>query len=148
MKTLKILFVDDEPYYTRPYRDALATNGFDVRYTESVVEATTILAGLVAGELDGLVLDLQMPRPESMNEAKAVQYVELTGLWLLGEFAKKIETLQIRVALLTNVNPARFVGALQTVPLRPETLKVFRKIETAAKDFPSKLRDLIQSGRL
>lgn len=143
MNTLNIIFIDDEPYYTRPYRDGLKRGNFGVRYIESVTEAAETLVGLRRGDCDGLVLDLQMPRPENMTEAAAVQYVELTGLWLLGEYAKVIGDLGLPVAILTNVNPARFETALGNISLPKGQVKIFRKIESPARDFPDLLRSFM-----
>ncbi len=144
---MKILFIDDEAYYTKAYRDELRKSGCEVVFEDSVPRAATLLAEMTKGQHDLIVLDLQMPRPENMPDAANIKYVELTGLWLLGEFAEKIKKLGIPVAILTNVNPTRFEAVLPSLAFSARNLKVFRKIDTPARNLPDALRSFVKDTK-
>ena len=79
----RVLFVDDERYFSKRYRAALRER-FEVVYCETYGEARDELMAAHKCEMmfDALVLDVMMPPPEMADPAITAEGFE-TGLWLL-----------------------------------------------------------------
>lgn len=138
-KPTKVLFIDDEPYSTRPYRDRLEENGFEIAYIDSVIRAAETLAALkLPCEFKALIMDLQMPAHDRMTTAQVERYTSLTGLWLLDEYKDQIKAARLPVVVLTQKKPEDFTTLLNTMGL-PKLL-VRHKIHTPAKELPRHLR--------
>ena len=85
-----VWFIDDEPYYVRPYRDSLQRAGFRVKSIDTMADAITALNDIEREPPAAMVVDVQMPQPPEMLASDMVQYQDSPGLWFVHKRAKHI----------------------------------------------------------
>jgi DNA-binding NtrC family response regulator len=139
-----IWFIDDEPYYTRPYRDALRRAEYQVRYFETMQAAIDSLRSWDNDMPSALVVDIQMPRPEEMSDGDMLEYHDSPGLWFI--LKRAAQTFQVRavpIMILTQRDPGPMEPLFKQIRDRHIKLVVNRKIETPAKDLPGLLDELL-----
>lgn len=100
--TDSILFIDDEPYYARHYVEALQKSGYSVAVYDN---AEGGLAHLRANAtmLQLVVLDYMMPTPTGVADSDTLDGLA-TGRWVVRQARELLESLDLRVLILTNRN--------------------------------------------
>ncbi len=139
-KGRRVLFVDDEPYFSRRYRDALRES-FYVVYCQTYDEARYQL--ISADKFDVMVLDVMMPPPEKDDSAATGDGFE-TGLFLLTGADKLLGKLPPTV-LLTNRSLDKVRDGLRKRGFDPDD-RLFElrfKADTPARDLPGIVEDLL-----
>lgn len=136
---IQVLFVDDEPYRTRAYREYLKDNGFIVTYAEGASDA---LIASEQREFDVIVVDLMMPRPVDMDRSDTDRGLE-TGAWLLSKLLK-LPRLS-GVVFITLSNRADASDRLVNAGVSPGRVISFRKLEVPASQFPRLVLRAVES---
>ncbi len=127
MMKAKLLFVDDEPFFSQYYVKALEAS-YEVVYSSTVKEALEVLHRL--SDLRLVVLDIMMPPPEPELEESTLAGLD-TGLWFLREQMQTLVSRQIAAVVLTNRNKQHVEDYLRLTLAYPGNLYVVRsKIET------------------
>jgi len=134
----RILFIDDDRYFARLYKEALETE-HDVVVC---YDAETAVRHLLSDpEIVGAVVDVMMPPPNG-HEAECHDG-NTTGVWVLAQCAEVI--LQRRVALLlfTNLGVKHVKDELRFLDLDPKISEVCSKVTISSDDLPARLDSLI-----
>ena len=108
-----IVFVDDERFYALEYIDELKTLN-RVEYFQCFLDAIEYVNGL--DETFILILDVMMP-PKTDEIAIKTQRGQSTGIWVLEQVFKTVNSLNCLVILLTNKD-------IQPSALSPNGLRV------------------------
>lgn len=126
-----VLYIDNEPYHTKPYRDRLNHPRDRVDYRESIAEAANMIKSEHGFDrFEALVVDLMMPRPEQMDDAaagKSTLTFPVCGFWRRFK-AQIIAKPTLVVMMLTNVDSDRFAKPLAEIGLPAGQLIVARRI--------------------
>jgi hypothetical protein len=145
LKGKRLLFVDDEPYYTKPYFRQMTAAGGTVDYRESVMQSAELIHknnGFTG--YDALIVDLQMPRAVDMTDADQERFVQLTGLWFLNQFKPMILACpKMGVVILTNVAEEKYSEALRGIEIPSHRIEKYRKIDMPAMQLPSQIAALL-----
>jgi CheY-like chemotaxis protein len=138
----KILFVDDEVFFARPYVTELEKK-FDVFLRETSDAAVAEFRG--TADFMAAVVDVMMPPPEGL----AVSTLDGmdTGLWILQECKEMIVARRIPVIVLTNRNSIYVKESISAMNFPPGLIIVHSKIETPKFYLPHLLEQLIASWR-
>ena len=140
-----VLFLDDEAYRTRLYRQRLEESGWAVELCSNTVEAQELLDDDSGRVFQAAVVDLQMGRPADMDDHAWEQFGHLPGLWWLAGKAARFEIQKTAVAILTNKAPGeiRELVKERVVISRPALyIGLYRKIDVNARQFPDELAKL------
>jgi|GEM_PF-6835715 len=146
-----VLFIDDEAYRTRSYRDCLTRAGWDVTFCSTIDEADGCFDTQRPPDPFAVaVVDLQMGRPQSLDDDEQWdRYLHLPGLWYIAKKSRLCELQNTAIAVLTNKNPSDFRELLvsEVLTLRPGLrLGVYRKTVVAANSFSSELQTLLAAN--
>ena len=107
-----ILFVDDEPRYSRPYLDKLCQQ-YEVTYTGIIDDVMRLLREAGPGEVELLILDIMMPPSESFSDADTRDGLD-TGIELFNRVREKHPRLPVIV--LTNVTEETVARRFESEP--------------------------------
>jgi CheY-like chemotaxis protein len=138
----RVLFVDDEAFFSRIYRQAFGQN-WQVTYCERAGDART---RLLSGEtFDAIILDVMMPPPCDEDGAVTLGGFE-TGLWLLVGVEHTLPGGVPPTLLLTNRSLEQVREGMKRRNLDPEDVRfeLRFKAETPARKLPEIVEALIR----
>jgi len=140
----KLLFVDDEKYFSTRYLEALAEN-FEVEHRAGAGEALQYLKheGLPAA----MVLDIMMPTPQGVPESETNHGLD-TGIWLLKELKSIWNPWRLPVFILTNRRLDSVRERLAGLALPEAYLRLNAKVETPAFYLTGAVQALIDETSL
>lgn len=95
---MKILMVDDEPLFIKPYFEMLEQNGHKVVYCKEAIGALKVLTG--PEQFDVIILDVMMPSFEDTDQNAETGFD--TGIRLLEHLRDAESTKKTPVIILTN----------------------------------------------
>lgn len=142
----KVAFIDDEIAITRPYRDRLMAEGATLEVFEYISEMLEFVDGGGLGEIDAIVADLQMPRPDAVNDADFIETGSLSGLWLLKQIKVRVVAEHVAVVVLTNVGEPRYRDHLRGLEYPSKHIAAYQKMELAAIRLPQVVAERIQTA--
>lgn len=124
-----VLFVEDDAFFARPYREALE-EVFDVTFISDAGDAVYAIKN--RKDLSALVLDVMMPTPKGIASTATDAGFE-TGIWILRETRSQIMDCRIPVVVISNRSVAVVQRAVTRIDFNPRELVVVRqKVETLA----------------
>lgn len=139
MRKREIVFVDDEGFFTKRYREELEEH-FEVSYFSSAMVALEYLRENHAA-VDGMVLDIMMPPPED-NPPAAAAGLNM-GIWVLEQMQQFLDSWTLPVLVLTNRNLAVVSEAVRNLGIPRQFIEIRSKVETPAFFLPQALATLI-----
>ncbi len=99
-----IFFIDDEPDYIEPFRDAFVLSGFEVQLINNVDSAWELIAKNKE-DVDAIILDIMMPPGRLLADSDTKEGLR-TGLRFI-ELMKSLDE-TIPVICLTNADCKKF----------------------------------------
>lgn len=136
-----VLYIDDEPYYTKNYRDELARNGWAIDYFDLLSTASHRIHESPE-KYAAIILDLMMPRPEDMDDRKWEEFIAMPGAYFLHCFRDTIQRNRIPIYVLSNRYPHDFQELCDTGKFKPiprEAIEIKQKLEISAINLPQSL---------
>lgn len=124
----KVLFVDDEKFFARPYIERLETR-YEVDFCESVEGAYRRIKA--NREYAVLVLDLMMPPPDELMTEQIVAFVD-TGLWLLEQCYDEIVLGGFPTIILTNREFPTFRERFEAIGFPEDLVEIRPKYDTSS----------------
>ena len=138
----KILFVDDEVFFARPYVTELESK-FEVSLWEN---SEGVVAELKANvDYCAAVIDVMMPPPNGMT-AVTLEGMD-TGLWILRECRDVLIARKTPVVVLTNRSAPYVKETLSNMNFTPGLIVIHSKIETPKFYLPHLVEQLVSAWR-
>jgi|GEM_PF-3390005 len=146
---VRILFVDDDKFFGKPYVDCLKQQ-FD---REDAIDVCTRIADAIHyfhshKDLSVIILDVMMPPPtpeeypaEDMSDATEEGFG--TGIWYLKLLRAQIIDREVRVFVLTNRNYEDVKGAVAGLSFPDGLIECDRKIAVSANKLPGRVLALL-----
>lgn len=138
-----VLFIDDESFFAKTYRRELERH-FEVVYCDRVADSYGFLTNQPE-RFAALVLDIMMPSPDFVEEARTAEGYE-TGLWLLTVSRQRTSNGKIHpTVILTNRDVQRVAEGLKHREIDPTDKRVIRrfKADTPARELAGYVKDVI-----
>lgn len=136
---IRILFVDDEGFFARPYIEKLEKT-FDVHFCDSADEALQRINS--DNKLKVVVLDIMMPCPTGIAATVTSDGLS-TGLWMLKQIRELMVGRGLPVVILTN----RMLNAVQEgvdqLDLPEGLVEILPKSQTPNFLLPSKVQKMV-----
>jgi len=140
----RILFIDDEIFHSKRYRERLEEEGFEVLFvTKADVALDTLRSKAL--EIDLVVLDFMMPTPPSVSSTLTSDG-QATGRWFLIECRDCLRDHKIPLLILTNKTLPATLGLLHDGGVFETELgfQVRHKGDTSAVDLVEIVRSIIE----
>ena len=131
----RILFIDDESFFARPYITELQ-KAYQVAFCESAIEA--IEAVRDDDSYRAIVLDIQMPPPRGLPPGATNNGME-TGLWLLGEVRDIIISRPLPVLILTVRMPQLVEEGVKRLVFPDQLIEIHQKASMPYTKLPIRL---------
>jgi CheY-like chemotaxis protein len=133
-----IIFVDDEPFYVRPYISRLNDAGFKVEAYETVNAALERLTSNGGADVDALVIDMTFSAPD---ESRRPEW--FGGLTLLKHlFEKSLVSKKLPVIILSNRYAESVSNECRKLDVPYDDFYVCRKSEWS----PTAFTELVKSS--
>ncbi len=141
--TIYILFIDDEGFWAKPYRERLEEE-FDVHYSDDPADGREFFAK--TPRIDIIILDIMMPTPDGVDPRETDEGLD-TGLWLLREMRGELIDRRVPVLILTNRRRAIVDEAVAHADFPAGLIEVRLKSETPAFFLPSRVHAMVTRWR-
>jgi len=130
----RIIFVDDEPFLSQGYVEALK-NRFQVDFLVGARDAMNFMRR--HGEaIRAAIVDAMMPTPDDAEDHETADGFE-TGLWLLARVQAELPKIwPIPTVILTNRSTTLVADALRRREIVGDMIEIRRKLETPAFALP------------
>jgi CheY-like chemotaxis protein len=143
MAKKKIIFIDDDRAWSRPFVDELE-KAYTVLYRRTAVAGRDAVSEHVDTEV--LILDIMMPPPSEDLESETERGLA-TGIWLLEQVRKTILERPLPVIVLTNRIFADVERRLADAGIPTDLLEVRSKMDTPRFYIPHLVGEMIDRAR-
>ncbi len=135
----KLLFIDDEGFYARPYRDKLVRD-HTVEFVDDAKLALEIFVRDAA--IDCIILDIMMPTPAGIAAA-ATDDGLITGIWWLEQAKDILVARRVPVMILTNRGRSTIESHVHDLSFPPDQVEIRLKAELPAFAISPKIKILL-----
>lgn len=143
-RTIVVLFVDDEGFWAKPYRERLEDAFGHIHFCDDVDEARDYFAKTLT--IDILLLDVMMPTPEGADPQETNSGLD-TGLWLLKQMRDELIRRRVPVIMLTNRRRSIVDDGVRALDFPEGLVEVRLKQDTPAFYLPSRVSILVTKWR-
>ncbi len=141
LSDIQIIYIDINPYHSRPYRDRLSEAGAKLIHFKDADAAQEVVGQLSQAKVCVVEAGFNPSHPDGNIFHGLGGYINLA--WVQAN-APAIQAASLKVAVLTG-NPVNEIG-----PYLPKTgiatgkITAFNKMGVSAKDFPQKLAEFLR----
>jgi len=135
----KILFIDDEGFFARPYIERLEKL-FTVDFSDSASEGLENIRS--RDEHKAIVLDIMMPSPTGIASTVTKDGLA-TGLWMLGEIKEIVIKRPLPVIILTNRALNIVEDAVSALEFPDVLVQILPKSQTPNFVLPKKVQLMV-----
>jgi len=135
-----VIIIDDERYFARQYSQVL-DEWYKVTICRSAQEGIQCLKS--NARVRALVLDIQMPTPQNVEEYETRSGVD-TGIWLLRTCRSELMERFIPILVLTNRPEKEVEARVRPLAYPIGQIEIFHKPNVSPQDFARQVNSAIQ----
>jgi CheY-like chemotaxis protein len=141
-----VLFIDDDGFFARPYREELESAGYKpVLFCDNAEDGLALIR--TNQEVCIIILDIMMPTPQGVSANETNQSLD-TGLWILHQTHDVILKRSLPVLVLTNRAMEIVEEGIRRLEIPAHLINVRQKIKTPAMNLPMYVRQLLSRVRV
>ncbi len=141
---MKILFIDDDNFYTQLYKECLIEE-LEPPFTIETYERVTMGLNAVAAteEIALIILDIMMPTPLDVDAGATCDGLS-TGIWFLTQVRERLIKRNIKILVLSNRGMASIRDELKDISFPDGLVEVHHKVGIRAVDLPRKVKKFLE----